>query len=231
MKNIFIILILAGLLASCSKNTIFVGTWFNNSNYCDSLSISESGNKLVVEYLGSKLSSEVNDEQLEIQHGKEKIIASLEKQDELLINGVTYSKKTNDGNLSLNGDWKIYECDEKYEWSNISIKDDTIRIVYGSPVEIIGTLNKNSNGLIEVKYEYGVGTISMSQIIDEFRDKIDYEKPIAYISQESKNHFVMEWKGVTIKNQKEKWLESLGDSLYWGEKANDAGYKITFIKE
>lgn len=230
MKNTFTILILAFLLSSCSENSKFIGTWYNNSNSCDSLFISKGEDKLVAEYFGSKFPAEVKNGYLEI-YGKETLKASLGKQDELLIDGMICSKKTSDNDFSLNGDWKIYECDTKFNWSNISIENDTISVIYGPPIEIIGTLNRISKDSIAVNYEYGAGTISMSKIIDELRDKIDYDKPIAYILPKSKSHFTIEWIGVTIKNQKEKWLERLDDDLYWGEKANDFEYKITFIKE
>jgi len=230
MKKIFTFFIIFSFLTSCSNKSKFIGTWYNNSNFCDSLSISKGENNLVAEYFGFKFPAEVNDGYLEI-FGEEITKVSLGKKDELLINGTVYSKKIIDENLLLDGDWKIHECTKKYEWSKISLTKDTIVISYGSPIEIIGTIKRLSIDTIAVNYEYVASTIHMSKLIDELEDKINYDKPIAYILPISKNHFSFKWLGITLKNEKEKYLDKLDDDLYWGEKANDFEYKLIFIKE
>src|SRR5690606_33557640 len=154
---------------------------------------------------------------------------ALGDEDELLIKGIVFAKKPKDFNL--NGEWKIFECSEKFEWSGLSVENDTVTISYGAPIQIIATANKIHNDTIALKYQYGAGTISMMNIVDEVREKIDYEKPIGYIIPKSKNHFNFIWNGVTIKGQEEKWLSYLDDDVYWGEKAQDFEYNIIFARE
>ena len=230
MKNKFALLFLMTLIISCSDNSKYSGTWYNNSNFCDSLSIYKGEDKLVVEYIGGKFPAEVKDGYLEI-YGQETSKASLGQENEILIDGIVFSKKLSERNIELNGEWKIHECTEKYEWSNISIKNDTISIAYGSPLEIVGTIKTTSSDTIAINYEYGAGSISMMEIVDKQQEKIDYKKPIAYIVPKSKNHFHFVWNGISIEEQKEKWLDYLDDELYWGEKAESFDYEIIFIKE
>lgn len=54
MKKYLSILLLALLIVSCSQNSQFNGTWYNNSNYCDSLVIYKGETKMIVEYDNSK---------------------------------------------------------------------------------------------------------------------------------------------------------------------------------
>lgn len=230
MKNKITFLIIFSLLVSCSENSKFTGTWYSNSNICDSLKISKGENNLVVEYFDLKFPAEIKNGYLEI-YGEEITKVSLGEKEELLINGSVYSKKISDKIILLDGDWKIHECTTRYEWSNISIIKDTVLISYGAPIEIIGKISQITVDTFAVNYEYAGGTIHMSKLIDELEDKINYDKPIAYILPISKNHFSFKWLGITLKNEKEKYLDKLDDDLYWGEKANDFEHKLIFIKE
>lgn len=228
MNNILKLLILFVSLSSCSPNSKYSGTWYNNANYCDSIMISSGENKMVVEYFNLKYPAEEKNGYLEI-YDEETLKIALGQKDELLIKGTVFSKQSNE--INLNGTWKIFECAEKFEWSGIVVENDTVTISYGAPLEIVGTLKEVSKDTIAITYAYGAGTISMMNIVDGLKEKIVYDDPIAFIIPKSKNHFHFIWKGISIKGQKGKWLNHLDDYIYWGEKAEDFEYNILFARE
>lgn len=230
IKDTFAILVLAVLFTACSNHSPFNGTWYNNTNPCDSLQVTDDGGALMATYMGTSFAVELKEGSLKLL-GEEIYTGTLDSKDELSINSMTYAKKGIDEKATLDGDWKIYECDEKINLSNISIKKDQMTIAYGSPIEIIGKTKRISKDSIVVMFESVSGSISMSKIIEEMNSKIDAEAPIAYLLPTTNNHATFTWKGITLKNEKAPWLSDLSDDIYWGRHATDANYVISIVKE
>jgi hypothetical protein len=70
----------------------------------------------------------------------------------------------------------------------------------------------------------------MLNMIGETEPKINTELPIAYLIPKTQNHLEFKWLGVTL-NDGQKWLNLLDDEVYWGKRAQEFGYNITFLKE
>lgn len=230
MKNIIKIITLLLLSTNFCTSQNFIGTWYNNSNPCDSLVITKNESKFKAEYLNSNFSANINEGFLEI-YASETIKVSSLKESELLINKVTYSKKISNDVFSLNGEWKIFECEKKYEYgASIEIKENEIIIPFGSPVTIYGKLERISLDTFSVKFDYTDATPSFYQVAGSL-ENIDVEKPIAFIIFKSKNHINLVWKGISIKGLDKKWLDNLSDDGYWGENAVNNDNIITYIRE
>lgn len=230
MKGLISLLLIVILSLFFTEKPKYAGTWYNDSNFCDSLVVTKNKDKLVAAFSGRKYPAEVKDGHLEI-YSKKLLRGSITSEDELEIAGKTYSKAVSDYGFSIEGNWNIFECSKQIEYgAYLSIEGDEITIRYGSPVTIYGKLDRTKKGIIPVTFDYTDASPSFYRVAGDL-DRIDKDKPIAYIVLKSKNHFNFIWEGITLKGKDRKWLHSLDDDSQWGANAVLNNNVITYIRE
>lgn len=199
----------------CNREKTFLGNWSKQNNPCQEIVISSSGKSFVFEIKGQQFPAKVVDDILEIYAGD--IIparAVVNEKNELIILDEVYVRQNLTSTSELNGEWKVFD-NGYFKQGSLSFEDNQVSIYYGTPIQIDGFIKKSDNNSYLIYYSQFNGSISIGNILENLKNSLVRESPIAKITKNHSCEFIFEWYGVDI-GEGAKWLANLDDDDFWG---------------